>query len=107
MIDISLNKVTVNYGFGDILKNISLDINKGEIISLVGPNGSGKTTILKLIMGIEKFTSGNIFIRKDATIGYLSQISNIENETCKVKDILYKSINNIITIKGSRCKFNK
>ena len=101
MIDISLNKVTINYGFGDILKDISLDINKGEIISLIGPNGSGKTTILKLIMGIEKATSGNIFIRKDATIGYLSQVSNIENETCKVKDILYKSINNIITIKDT------
>ena len=101
MIDISLNKITINYGFGDVLKNISLDINKGEIVSLIGSNGSGKTTILKLIMGIETPTSGTIAIRKNATIGYLNQMATIENENCKVKDILYKSINNIITMENT------
>lgn len=101
MIDISLNKITINYGYGDILKDISLDINKGEIVSLIGDNGSGKTTILKLIMGIDSPTSGTIAIRKNATIGYLNQMANIENENCKVKDILYKSINNIINIENT------
>ena len=98
MIDISLNKITVNYGFGDVLKDISLDINKGEIVSLIGANGSGKTTILKLIMGIEIPTSGTIAIRKNTTIGYLNQMASIENENCNVKDILYKSINKITNI---------
>lgn len=101
MIDISLNKITINYGYGDILKDISLDINKGEIVSLIGANGSGKTTILKLIMGIETPTSGTIAIRKNATIGYLSQMTNIEKENYKVKDILYQSINDIINIENT------
>lgn len=96
MIDISLNKVSKNYGFGDILKEVSLDINKGEIVSLIGENGSGKTTILKMINKIENPTSGIISIRKGANIGYLSQIPQTEEETIKVKDILYRSINNII-----------
>lgn len=101
MIDISLNKITINYGSKEVLKDISLDINKGEIVSLIGDNGSGKTTILKLIMGIERPTSGTIAIRKNTTIGYLNQMENIENEKCKVKDILYKSINNIINIENT------
>lgn len=101
MIDISLNKITMNYGFGDVLKDISLDINKGEIVSLIGANGSGKTTILKLIMGIEIPTSGTIAIRKNTTIGYLNQMSSIENENCNVKDILYKSINKIKNIENT------
>jgi len=98
MIDISLNKITINYGFGDVLKDIFLDINKGEIVSLIGANGSGKTTILKLIMGIERPTSGIIAIRKNATLGYLNQMASIENENCKVKDILYKSVDNLLNI---------
>ena len=98
MIDISLHKITKNYGFGDILKDISLDINKGEKIALIGENGSGKTTILKMINEIEKPTSGKISIRKNTSIGYLSQIPEIKDNNLKVKDLLYKSIDNIISI---------
>lgn len=100
MIDISLNKITVNYGYKDVLKDISLEINRGEIVSLIGPNGSGKTTILKLIMGIEKPNTGVISIRKNATIGYLNQMINIEKEDYKVRDILYSSVKNIIDLEN-------
>ncbi len=107
MIDISLNKITVNYGFGDILKEISLDIAKGEIVSLIGSNGSGKTTILKLIMGIENPTSGTIAIRKGASIGYLNQMATIENEKDKVKDILYQSLSYITDIENRLKKYEE
>ena len=100
MIDISLNKITVNYGFGDVLKDISLDINKGEIVSLIGANGSGKTTILKLIMGIEIPTSGTIAIRKNTTIGYLNQMASIENDNCNVKDIF--DIENVPSLQNQK-----
>lgn len=98
MIDISLNKITINYGFGDILKDISLDINRGEIVSLIGENGVGKTTILKLIMGIEKPTSGTISIRKNVTIGYLRQLATNENKNSKVSDLLYENLGSIVTM---------
>ena len=107
MIDISLNKIKMNYGFGDILKDISLDINNGEIISLIGPNGCGKTTILKLIMGIEKPVSGTIAIRKDATIGYLDQMAISYREYYKVKDILYKSVEHIKTKEETLKKYEE
>lgn len=98
MIDISLHKITKNYGFGDILKDISLDINKGEKIALIGENGCGKTTILKMVNAIEKPTSGTISIRKNASIGYLSQIPDQKDNNLKVKDLLYKSIDNILSM---------
>ncbi len=111
MIDINLNKISKNYGFGDVLKDISLEIKQGEIVALIGDNGSGKTTILKMIIGIEKPTSGIISIRKDAKIGYLSQIPEQEEDKIKVKDILYRSVNNILekeqTLKNYEEKMEK
>ena len=53
MIDINLNKVNKNYGTEKVLNNINMTINKGEKVSLIGSNGSGKTTILKLITKME------------------------------------------------------
>jgi putative ABC transport system ATP-binding protein len=45
-----------------VLNNISLEINQGEFVALMGPSGSGKTTLLNLISGIDKPTSGKIFV---------------------------------------------
>ncbi len=97
MIDISLNKITMNYGFGDILKEISLEIKHGDKVALIGANGCGKTTILKLIMKLEETPYGDISIRKNATIGYLGQIEQIQ-EDCKVEELLYKSVEPIVKL---------
>ena len=55
-----LSKVYDN-GF-DALKNISLDIKKGEILAMLGPNGAGKTTLINIICGIVKPTSGKVSV---------------------------------------------
>ena len=55
-----LNKVYDN-GF-DALKNINLDIKKGEIFAMLGPNGAGKTTLISIICGIVKPTSGKVTV---------------------------------------------
>ena len=60
MIDISLNKIKKNYGFNDVLTDINFDVYTNDKIALVGLNESGKSTILKLIYGIENPNSGNI-----------------------------------------------
>ena len=54
----NINKV-YNSGF-QALKNINLDINRGEIIALLGPNGAGKTTLISIICGIVNSSSGTI-----------------------------------------------
>ncbi len=50
------------FGKKEVLKDINLDINEGDILAFIGPNGSGKTTTIKLILGMNKIDDGNVFI---------------------------------------------
>ncbi|MHA1254711.1 MAG: ABC transporter ATP-binding protein [Promethearchaeota archaeon] len=60
---IKLENVGKNYGSFQAVKNINLEVNKGETVGLVGPNGAGKTTIIKLIAKLLRPTSGRILIQ--------------------------------------------
>lgn len=63
-----------SYGFREIVKNIDFIVREGEKVALVGPNGVGKSTLLKIIAGHEAPTSGTVrFFRKPLSIGYLPQ----------------------------------
>lgn len=57
---LTVNSVSVKIGAILALKNFTLDIKKGEMISLIGRNGAGKTTLLKSIMGVNKLANGTI-----------------------------------------------
>ena len=70
---ISLNNISIAFGGRDLLKNVSLQINPKDKIGLTGRNGSGKSTMLKIIAGEFSEFSGNVSIPKDTTIGYLPQ----------------------------------
>ena len=60
---IRINSLNKKYSGGfEALKNISLEINKGEIFALLGPNGAGKTTLISIITGISKASSGDVKI---------------------------------------------
>ena len=59
---ISLQDITVAYGSRVILNHINLDIHTGETLAILGASGSGKSTILRLIIGLQKPTSGKIFV---------------------------------------------
>ena len=71
---VSINNVTVSFGGTPLLDGISFHITDGEKIGLVGKNGAGKSTIMKLIVGLEKPDSGRIEMPREQTIGYLPQI---------------------------------
>lgn len=71
---VSINNVTVSFGGTPLLDGISFHITDGEKIGLVGKNGAGKSTIMKLITGLEKPDSGRIEMPKEQTVGYLPQI---------------------------------
>ena len=65
----------MRFGPHDIFENISIAIHHGERAALVGPNGQGKTTLLRLLVGEETPTAGQVFRAKDLRIGYLRQES--------------------------------
>ncbi len=71
---ISLNAITLSFGSFTLLDEISLHIGDKEKIGLVGKNGAGKSTILKMIMGLQSPTSGQVMITSGQKIGYLPQI---------------------------------
>lgn len=60
---INIKNAYFSYGSRPILDDISLDINKEEILCLIGPNGSGKSTLLDCVLGLNKLKSGQIYIR--------------------------------------------
>lgn len=74
-LNISLLTKKYNTKEGEIeaIKNISLDINEGDIIALVGPSGCGKSTLLSIIAGLDKETNGTISKKKDLVLSYMLQ----------------------------------
>ncbi|WP_347548473.1 adenosylcobinamide amidohydrolase [Pseudalkalibacillus hwajinpoensis] len=67
---LNVNHVTGGYPGHDVLDNISFDVNKGELLGIVGPNGSGKTTIFKMISGILKAKTGSILLKEKPISSY-------------------------------------
>lgn len=85
---ISINDLTVSFGGFTLLDSINFHISDGEHIALVGKNGAGKSTILKLIMGVESPTSGRILKLQDLTIGYLPQIMEYSKERSVIDEAM-------------------
>lgn len=88
MIELCLNKVVKNFGFKKVLDEFDLELKTGERVALIGPNGSGKTTIFKMIVGEDTPNSGMISIRKGATLGMLSQMPKVFSNDVTVLDVL-------------------
>ena len=81
-----------------ILDDISFEVTSGKIITIIGPNGSGKTTMVRCILDLIKPTKGNIWIQKGIKLGYMPQkISLNPYLPIKVINFLELDINNIIT----------
>jgi ATPase subunit of ABC transporter with duplicated ATPase domains len=87
MIELSVNGLTKFYGANKIFENISFEVKTGERIGLIGQNGSGKTTIMKILMGKEDYQKGEISLRKGNRIGYLDQMPTYEADF-SVMDVL-------------------
>ncbi len=85
---IRLENISYSYGDKTVLKNVNLDIKRGMFMGLVGPNGGGKTTLIKIILGLAKPEDGSIYLLdqpidsfKDWNrIGFVSQKANTFNK---------------------------
>ncbi|MCJ7690141.1 MAG: ABC-F family ATP-binding cassette domain-containing protein [Clostridiaceae bacterium] len=87
MIQLALKEVEKYFGGNRIFENITFEVQEGDRVGLIGRNGTGKTTVFKIIAGIENQDKGSISIRKNSTIGYLHQIPDYPEEF-KVIDVL-------------------
>ena len=65
MISLKANNITAGYGSVDIINNLNLFVNEGEIVVIVGPNGAGKSTAMKALLGMLKLTDGSVSFAKD------------------------------------------
>ena len=73
MIDLAVNQLEKSYGANLVFKNITFEVMTGERIGLIGPNGCGKTTLLRMVTGRESVDAGSVLLRKDARIRCLDQ----------------------------------
>ena len=88
MVSLSVSNLKKTYGVDVIFDNVSFAINEREKVGIVGKNGAGKTTLFNIISDIEKADSGDIFISKDSSIGYMSQNVNISSEKTVIEEVL-------------------
>ena len=77
---ISIQGLKVEFGSQVLFENISFVVNKRDKIALVGKNGAGKTTMLRIITGEQQPTSGTVSRQTDITIGYLPQQMVLKDE---------------------------
>ena len=73
-----LEKISKIYPTGEVLKDVSWEIRNGERIGLVGVNGAGKSTQLKIIAGLEEATDGSLISEGDPSIAYLKQEFDVD-----------------------------
>ena len=103
---ISIDNLKVEFGVKPLFDNVSFVINDKDRIALVGKNGAGKSTMLKIICGLQKPTSGNVAIPNDTAIGYLPQVMNLQDNTT-VREEVKKAFADISKMKERVDKLNE
>ena len=78
---ISVESLKVEFGVKPLFSDVSFVVNDGDRIALVGKNGAGKSTMLKILCGLQQPTSGVVAIPNECTIGYLPQVMKLQDDT--------------------------
>ncbi|MDD4894387.1 MAG: ABC-F family ATP-binding cassette domain-containing protein [Candidatus Omnitrophica bacterium] len=84
---ITITNLSKNYGRKILFQNISLSINRSEKIGLIGPNGTGKTTLFGLILQEIEASSGSVIVHKNTHIGYLPQEASFKSDASVLSEL--------------------
>lgn len=103
---ISVEGLKVEFGIKPLFCDVSYVVNDRDRIALVGKNGAGKSTMLKIICGMQKPTAGVVAIPQDTTIGYLPQVMILQDDTT-VREEARKAFNDNTTLKERLDKMNQ
>lgn len=110
---VQFNEVSKQFVGQSILEKISFTIDNKDKIGLIGLNGAGKSTIIKIMLGKERIDNGNVFVNNNIIIGYLSQNHDFEDQKNTIIEELYtifkeeKEILDKINYLNSKLKFNE
>ncbi len=88
MIILSASDVSLSFGTDVILEKISLGVNEGDKIGIVGVNGAGKSMFLKILTGKIDKTSGDVFLASGKTVGFLEQDTGLVSDRCVYDEML-------------------
>lgn len=103
---VSVDNLKVEFGVTPLFEDVSYVINKRDRIALVGKNGAGKSTMLKILAGMQAPTSGTVSSPRDATIGYLPQVM-ILSDTRTVMEEAEMAFEHIFALQASLEKMNQ
>src|SRR2546428_11795446 len=87
---VRFERVTLEYGTRRIWSDLSLDVARGAFVAILGPNGSGKTSLLRAILGLVIPSSGRVLVqgrsphRGDPDIGYVPQHSSLDRKSTRL-----------------------
>ena len=103
---VSIDNLSVEFSAIPLFEDVSFVINDRDRIALVGKNGAGKSTMLKILCGIQHATSGAVSVPNDITIGYLPQVMKLQDDTT-VAEEAYKAFSDIADIEAKVKRLEK
>lgn len=106
MIVLSCKDIQKSYGIDVILENVTFNINDGEKVGLIGPNGAGKSTLFKIITHQLEYDTGDLYIDKNKSIGYLAQHLSL-NSTNTIYDELITVFDDLISLENKLAKLEE
>ncbi len=98
MIEIGVSNLTKLYGVDKIFENVTFDVKTKDKVGLIGRNGTGKTTLMKILAGYEDYQNGQVNRRKGLTTGYLEQIPSYDDSSIAL-DVLNEAFSNLNEMK--------
>lgn len=103
---ISVDGLKVEFGVKPLFEDVSFVVNNRDRIALVGKNGAGKSTMLKILCGLQKPTAGTVSVPNETTIGYLPQVMKLTDDTT-VREEAYKAFSDITRLKERVDELNR
>ena len=103
---IAVDNLAVEFSGDTLFSNVSFTINENDKIALMGKNGAGKSTMMKIIAGVQKATRGNVRTPKDAVIAYLPQ-HLLTDDDCTVMEEASKAFSSVLDMKAEMDRLNK
>jgi ABC transport system ATP-binding/permease protein len=94
---LSVENISKSYGERILFKDVSFGINKDQKIAFIAKNGSGKTTIMNMIIGLDEPDTGQVVIRKEINMAFLSQNNNLQDELT-IEENIFASDNEILKV---------